>query len=391
LKFNNRAKPLRVAIIGNIAGVANEVLIGLRSKGIHAQLFITASDIPNTFGPGREKINPKWVSILDPLSQNRTKMPALLRIFLRELTFQSLRLLKFNIIHSHTAALNFSLSSYFLYSKIRVLPYVAFATGSDYRELVQYGRGILAKITKEHFRKANKMLLLNIDMVKILPPPNFDNPSFFPFVINEKKHSPLRVSKPSGLKGKLLCFMMSRLDFGINDLQTNRSSMKGNEKFFFAFKDYIEKFGGAHAIVVDRGSDRDYARILIRDLGIEDMVTFVPELNELERINYMRMADVVLDQFQIGALGLGALEALSLGKPLISFFDNETARYCYDEPPPILNAQSSQEIFEQLVRVSKKDTREKYSRDSRRWILRHHSRDVVIPKIIDLYMSILDK
>lgn len=380
---------MRVAIIGNIAGVANEVLIGLRSKGVEAQLFITASDIPNTFGPGREKIDPKWVTILDRQSRSSNRLSIFKRIILRELTFQSLRLLRFDIIHSHTAALNFSFSSYILYSKIRLVPYLAFATGSDYREVVQFGSGFIAEMTKEHFRKANKMLLLNTDMVKIPPTSDFERPIFFPFVINEEKYSPKHVEKPVELQGKLLCFMMSRLDFGISDMQNNRSSMKGNEKFFFAFRDYIEKFGNAHAIVVDRGSDKDYAKTLIKELGIEEYITFVPELNELERVNFMRMADVVLDQFQIGAFGLGALEALSVGKPLITFFDNETVPFCYDHPPPILNAQSSEEIFHQLVEVSKKDVREKYSLNSRNWILRHHSREVVVPKLIDLYMNVL--
>jgi glycosyltransferase involved in cell wall biosynthesis len=389
--LNNKIKPLRVAIIGNIAGVANELLIGLRARGVDAHLFISGSDISNTFGPGREKINAKWVSFLDPFGKNNPGLPTILRVFFREITFQWLRLLRFDIIHSHTAALNFSFSSYLLYSKIHVSPYLAFATGSDYREVAQFGKGFLANITRGHFQKASKILLLNTDMVKIKPPSNFKNTSFFPFAINEEKYSPLRVEKPIELKKKLLCFMMSRLDFGINDMGDNRSSMKGNEKFFFAFRDYIEKFGNAHAIIVYRGSDRDYAKKLILDLGINDSVTFVPELNELDRIHYMRMADVVIDQFNIGSFGLGALEAMSIGKPLITFFDNESVPLCYGQPPPILNAFSSEEIFKQLVKVSKKNIQKKYSRESRKWILREHSMDVVIPRLIDLYKSSLNK
>lgn len=378
---------MRIALVGNLAGVSNEVLLGLRSAGVDATLFITLSDVRNTFNEDCTQVDPAWVSLLDRLPV-LAKFPGSLRSIIRDITAQPLNLRGFDLLHSHTCALNFSIGAFGLYSMMGLRPYLAFATGSDFREMKSQV-GMNRYMTEQHFRRAKKVLLLNTDMLSIKDSFGFPEAEFFPFVLNEDEYSPAHIDRPSWLQGKFLCFMMSNLDFGITDNKIGRNSMKYNDRFLHAIAQYRLENPLVHAIVLDRGPDKEVAKQLVSDLGISDCVTFVPELNRVERIRYMRMADIVADQFYIGAFGLGALEALSLGKPLLTYLNENCIGECYAEPPPILNAQTTAEILAQLRRADSQDFREDLSLRARRWLLRNHSRHIVIQRLVDLYEETL--
>jgi glycosyltransferase involved in cell wall biosynthesis len=374
---------MKIALLGNLAGVSNEVLLGLRREGIDARLFITSSDISNTFGNDNLQIDPAWVSLLDPFP-SLARIPSFLRSVVRDISAKPFDLLKFDLLHSHTAALNFSIGAFGLYSEMRLRPYLAFATGSDFREM-KSTLGINGYMLEKHFRRAKRVLLLNTDMLALRNKLDLPRAEFFPFVINEQEYSPEYVARPSWLNGKFLCFMMSNLDFGIADNKLGRNSMKHNDRFLHAIAEYRKENQNIHAIVIDRGPDRELAKNLVADLGIANNVTFMSELSRAERIRYIRMSDVVVDQFHVGAFGLGALEALAVGKPLITYLKLEGLDECYSDPPPILNAQSSADIVSQLRGVQSLVFRHDLSQRARDWLLRHHSRDVVIQRLINLY------
>jgi len=388
---------MKIAILGNLAGVANEIVVGLRKIGVKADLFISADEVADTFDDlaGQTMLDPAWIQYIDPLNQagiTKQSIDSSRRTFLqRHFPITTIRkLLRYDLIHAHSGSLNFSLLSHLLFVRLRVKKYLAFATGSDIREVALFEKGTYGYLMRAFFKNASQVLLLNSDMLTLKNPLGLTEASFFPFVINEEKFSPgLRGEKPEIYKGKLLCFMMSRLDFGMSDCHEHRSSMKCNERFLYALAEFCKVDLDIHAIVLDRGSDRDFARQLVKDLGISDQVTFHPPMTELERIKYLRMADVVIDQFNLGSFGLCALEALSVGKPLITHLCEDSAQEAYGDIPPILNARTASEILEQLLHIRSAGLRENLSFQAREWILKHHSREVVVNKLMNLYKVVL--
>lgn len=387
---------MKIAILGNLAGVANELLIGLRERGIEADLYISHSDKRNTLDDmlGQECINKDWIHFLEPELPGARCFSRWFIYKLYRAMFWRLgtifRLCKYDLIHSHTGSLNFSPLAYFLFVKLHIKKYFAVATGSDLREVAQYGKGVYGHLMRMFFSQADQVLLLNADMTTFKKNIGLPRAVFFPFIINEAKHAPKTdIAKPLQYADKLLCFMMSHLDFGATDYFENRSSMKNNDRFFYALAKFVEVDSNIHVIVLDRGPDKDIAKKIVSDLRIEQYVTFHPPMIELERIRHLNMADVVIDQFSIGSFGLGALETLSVGKPLITYIREDCIAECYGDELPILNAHTTEEILQRLFEARNETLRQSLSTRAREWIIKHHSRDVVINELLKLYRDTL--
>jgi len=62
-----------------------------------------------------------------------------------------------------------------------------------------------------------------------------------------------------------------------------------------------------------RGPDVEPTRRPIREFNLEDRVTFLPELRRPDLIRAMQEADLVVDQFDVGAFGATALVAVAAG------------------------------------------------------------------------------
>lgn len=380
----------KVAIVGNIAGVANELVVGLRHLGYMADLFIGHDEAKTTLDDvsGQRTLKAEWIRYLDQSYHSRYRvLDKILKEFYGLVV--CIRLFNYDIIHSHTGSLNFSIFSYFLFVKGHLKKYLAFATGSDIREVARFDQTWRGKLMRDYFKNAARVFLLNIDMLSFKDEMGLLEASFFPFAINEEKFFPdKKVKKPELYQGKLLCFMMSNLDFGSSDRGHNRNSMKKNDRFFYALAEFIKEDTNIHAFVLDRGSDRDVAKEIVNNLGIASYVQFLPPMTELERIHYLNMADVILDQFNLGSFGLGALEALSVGKPLITHLRMDCIAKCYDVAPPILYAQTAKEIFLRLLEARNLESRQELSRQARQWLIRYHSRQTVITQLISHYRDI---
>ncbi len=61
----------------------------------------------------------------------------------------------------------------------------------------------------------------------------------------------------------------------------------------------------------------------LRKVGIAFDLRMVENTDRLEAIEIYRQADIIADQFVIGAFGVFALECLALGKPVLTYLDHE--------------------------------------------------------------------
>jgi len=376
---------MKVAVVGNIAGVAQEIVVGLRLRGVEADLFTSQAefDIAMEDLRGQTDLLGAEIIVMDPGGAASTLLSRLRQAARKSIV--ALRLLRYDVLHVHTAKLCWTFLSYMIFVRAGLRPYLAFATGSDLRETARYDGGRNGRMVRRFFHNAAEVLLLNCDMISFKDEIGLRDAKFFPFVINEEKFVPRDGAGPRD-GGDLRLFMMSNLDFGIMDKGEFRRSLKNNERVFHAVAALVAQGDGVWLTVLDRGPDRGIARALVRDLGIEDRVTFLPPTSEEGRIQLMRESDVVLDQFGSGSFGLGALEAMSIGKPLVTYIDETAFSRCYGARElPCLNARYADEIAGALRALIDPDLRRRMSEAGRRFILDCHSRAATLPLLESLY------
>ncbi len=99
------------------------------------------------------------------------------------------------------------------------------------------------------------------------------------------------------------------------------------------------------------------------------------------------MGDIVVDQFEIGCIGGIAAEAMSFGKPVLTYIEPffEKALY-HNDPLPLYKAQSKEEIYEQIIKIAR-DPQElsKVGIKCKEWIYRNHgAREVFLELFLKL-------
>jgi glycosyltransferase involved in cell wall biosynthesis len=212
--------------------------------------------------------------------------------------------------------------------------------------------------------------------------------AFFPFAIDTDTFRPRAVRREYVPARTMLFFMMSRLDWAKNDPSPGRTSANENDRVFLAFARFLQERPDAALVVADRGADKEEANRLVASLGIADRVRFVAPMSRDERIRHMLMADVCLDQFGLGAYGLGALESMACGKPLITYIREDFLGQCGLPVPPVLNARTVDEILSAMRDATDQRRRDDIGRAAREWVVRFHGREGVCGKLVDLYRQV---
>ncbi len=101
------------------------------------------------------------------------------------------------------------------------------------------------------------------------------------------------------------------------------SMRKGNEVFIAGAADAARTNRNFRIVFVEWGVDVDESRNLIRSLGIEDLVSWIPTLNKSELRQAYCNHHAVIDQFLTPAMGGVTFEAMALGCRVMTRIDIE--------------------------------------------------------------------
>ena len=107
-----------------------------------------------------------------------------------------------------------------------------------------------------------------------------------------------------------------------------------------------------------------------------------------EAVERYRQADIVVDQLNAGWYGLFAIEAMALGKPVVTFLHDEAVRRteeAFGVPVPIANA--SKETLADVLRplVDDADERRRRGALSRRYVETVHDDEKIADRLLALY------
>ncbi|MEO9277735.1 MAG: glycosyltransferase family 4 protein [Nitrososphaera sp.] len=351
---------MRVLIAGNLANTGYYIAKLLRTKGIDTDLLMKKNDLivhdPRSLDNMIEY--PEWIKFWDGTKRN-WKL-AIVRM-----------MKKYDIIHAST-----ELPIFALFSR---KPYIAMTTGDDIVELAQQKtiKGILLKCA---YKKARAVVYTGTYMYPSVIKLKLRNALFIPLVWDYEKFNPQQNRKTNE---KFIIFH-----------PTNHYwKDKGNDIFLKAFVKLAKTDNNVHLVTINRGRDFQQSLEILNVPELREKFTILPETlpqNQLPQI--YASADVIVDQFVSGSIGLIGQEAMASEKPLISHINTELYQKIYGDIPPILNAKTENEIYNLLVQISS-DTnmRHKIGKESRKWLLKHHNTDTIIEKYIYLYRAVLDK
>lgn len=179
--------------------------------------------------------------------------------------------------------------------------------------------------------------------------------------------------------------------------------LKGNDKFIIAFSKFVkEKIPNVKLIMIEKGPDLQDSKNLVKELGIENYVEWIKEMNKDGIRAYNSLPNVVVvDQFwhdewikrfplnadkpPVG-FGSGSIEALSAERPLItSFFEEEF----YDgNHPPVLSAFTIPQIYSRLVESYEMgpENRALLGKKGKDFVTKYHGWQ----NTIDIYIKVLE-
>jgi len=184
---------------------------------------------------------------------------------------------------------------------------------------------------------------------------------------------PEKPAQKSCNTGTLRYLHPSHLDFKVNDSGVNRTSAKGNDRFIRAFIKALNDGLDAECIILDRGPDRDVAREIINCSGYENRFIWKSHLSRAELMSEIMLADVIVDQFDVGILGNTAIEAMAMGKAVMIYLQKECMNMVYPEFPPVINACKEEEIYDQIMQFNSREKLCLLGEHAQRWIGDNHS------------------
>jgi len=152
---------------------------------------------------------------------------------------------------------------------------------------------------------------------------------------------------------------------------------KGTDVLIRGFADFLAAGGEGELRLVRKGYDVDRTVVLIKRLGIETNVTWLDELSLFQFYEELAEADVVCDQFGLSMPGMVALDAMAMGRPVLSNFRLEVMGPCYPEPRPFFQAATPGEVRSHLLDLfTAPKLRAETGRLAAEYVRRHHSPEV---------------
>lgn len=266
-------------------------------------------------------------------------------------------------------------------------PYIAVDYGSPLRNMIWERRGPYnPQLLRVSYEMADCVILTNPDIRPIVEKLGIKNYVFVPHPIDETRYAPGPSQVRADLESRygqdiVVLFAPARHDWDI----------KGNDKMIRAVALLAREYTGRIVLILNRwGNDIEKSKDLLQSEGLADKVVWLPLITKLQMVDYYRAADIVLDQFNIGTFGLTTPEAMACAKPVILHFDPQVHRWCFSEMPPILEAQTADEIYERLRELMRNpDYRYHIGQRSREWVIKHHGWELVANLHIQIYKEIL--
>lgn len=269
-------------------------------------------------------------------------------------------------------------------------PYVAFEHGT--LRSLPFEDSPEGRLTARAYREADAVLITNADNNRAADRLGISRYTFIPHPVNEivpdaPAVDALRRDLRAALDADFIVFHPSRHHWGP---ERNPHLEKGNDRLFDGLQRLFAARPRAAAVFVTWGQRLAETRARLAELGIAHRVRWIDPVPGPALARYMAASDVVADQFFLGAFGAITPRALFLGTPPLLHLDVDAHRWCFPEPPPVLNAEHGPQIADVLQRAyDDRGWLADVGRRGREWYARAHSGAVVRARLIETYNRVM--
>jgi glycosyltransferase involved in cell wall biosynthesis len=264
-----------------------------------------------------------------------------------------------------------------LYGTLYRKPFIIFDAGWI-RYLPQNKRGYAN--ARKGYRQAADILYTNVDTESMFDEQGYQRTTYTPFAIDTEKYAPSKSIPPN----VPTFFHPSRHDW----------IEKGNDRLIRAFAKYVKRNPNARLITVEwyqSKEDLDASKRLISELDVQNNVTWVPVMPKNKLVEHYQKCTAVFDQFAFGAFGTTAPEAMSCGKPVVGYMEPRYWQKHHAQSPPVLNASTTDEIYDAMVELEDPQVREDHGTQGREWIMKNCDFALVASRQLEIYDKVLEQ
>lgn len=239
------------------------------------------------------------------------------------------------------------------------------------------------------------LLSLGLDKRRLVPgiPLAIDLNSF-------KRTSEWSKLLPSSVRSNdFLVFFPSRMMMKNSPTHIFTGQWKASEVGIIGFKHFRDSLPSnsqqrCWLLIPDRvlSDDLQQAKELVRELGIEENVVWVAGAEEQgltrqEMIPLYSSASATMDDFGAGWFGSVFVEAMACESPVVTFVSE--ARMASAGNPPILTAQTADEVANQLLKLHRdRELVGTLGRESREWVGSHHGEQAIRGAYLNLFEAV---
>jgi len=380
-------KALRVLHLGNTNNIGLLNVRILRAGGVHADLLVDPTDHvsyqPRWAEPEAE---PPWVRYYSnrfrhgfAVGQRRIPFPYVHRVQ------QALDVVRLRRDYSLLQAYN--------YDPILCLPQhrppmVAYCVGGDLN-VTALERTWVGSLLRLAYRRASLVLYSNINMRAAVAALGLSHARYMPLPVDTERFRPPSPQEAMFARTQLVsgadfvCFSPTRHDWNV----------KGNDLLIHAWARAIRSSsvrGTAPLLVLcEWGTDAGRSKRLVNGLGLTSHVRWITLLDKGQLRHWYWAADVVIDQFKMGAFGMATLEAMSCGRPVVCHVDRELATSFYPTPPPTIGGPTPEDIAAALELLRDPRRAASVGEQGRRWVELYHGPGAIFREHMAAYESVL--
>lgn len=261
-------------------------------------------------------------------------------------------------------------------------PYVTFPYGADIFDSAMED-STMGRLMRLGFKMASGHILSGTRFGALVHELQMENVIYLPYMCNTRIYYPKDESEfRDELERKygkgIFLLMPSRQDWEV----------KGNNKFFEALAK-IENKSNIRVFCINWGSDLKRSQELVENLGLSDLVFWLPLLAKGRLRKYINACDVIVDQFNIGEFGTTAIEGMACGKPVICYIDKAFEKFCQN--PPVLNCKDKNGIISILnLIINREYNLNSIGSNSLQWVRQNMGIDALLPKYLDFYKKAIE-
>jgi glycosyltransferase involved in cell wall biosynthesis len=422
---SKHTRPLKIAFSVNMAQNMYKWARMAQTRGFESALFLHSWDTSAINQPGWEDFDGESSDVMDKSvlgqqsSQNKPNVPCYTIPMERTEFFQLckefyagnrlpfLRLLSKTptIRHETLSEFRFGIDVYYDWAKALSgfdaiysasvpiaaycsgRPYCVFSVGAD----LEYDCGmadVKGLMMSLAFNSARFSMISNPHTYGQCRRHGFTNGIWLPYPMDDSRYCPG--------EGAFRKIWEERYGKGVYVLATSRidKKVKGQDDTYFkTVIDVAKKCPQIRFIFLAWGESAQEFKEQVISSGMTKQLIVLPPVGKKRLIDYLRSADIILDQMVLGYYGTTALEAAAISKPVIMKLRLKDYMPLYDgDVAPVWNVKDHGDIREALLSLSDSpELRKQQGTAMRNWLVRNHGEDKTMPLLMALLRITADQ